>query len=154
VTKPFSARELLARIRSVMRRRTPQLADEVLEVAGLRLDPAARRASADGRDLGLWSTEFRILQFLMAHPGRVFARTRLLDEVWGDHVFVEERTVDVHIRRLRQALAPTGHDALIETVRGVGYRLRPEAPQPAHSTVTGLASLRGLSTSVPRAGAA
>jgi len=156
VAKPFSMRELLARVKAVMRRRTPQLADEVVELAGLRLDPAARRASAGDRDLQLWSTEFRLLQFFMTHPGRIFGRARLLDEVWGDHVFVEERTVDVHIRRLRQALAPSGHETLIETVRGVGYRLR-TAPPPggsAHSTVTDLARFRGVSTPVPRAKAA
>jgi two-component system phosphate regulon response regulator PhoB len=153
-------RELLARIKAVMRRRTPQLADEVVEFAGLRLDPAARRASAGGHELQLWATEFRILNFFMTHPGRIFGRARLLDEIWGDHVFVEERTVDVHIRRLRQALAPSGHETLIETVRGVGYRLRTEpVPAPAaarqiHSTVTDLARFRGLSTSVPRAKAA
>jgi two-component system phosphate regulon response regulator PhoB len=130
LTKPFSTRELLARIKAVMRRRTPQLSDDVVEFAGLRLDPAARRASAAGRDLQLWSTEFRILHFFMTHAGRVYARTRLLDEIWGDHVFVEERTVDVHIRRLRQALAPSGHETLIETVRGAGYRFRAE-PEPA-----------------------
>ena len=126
VTKPFSTRELLARIKAVMRRRTPQLSDDVVEFAGLRLDPAARRASAGGRDLQLWSTEFRILHLFMTHAGRVYARARLLDEIWGDHVFVEERTVDVHIRRLRQALAPSGHETLIETVRGAGYRFRAE----------------------------
>ena len=130
VTKPFSTRELLARIKAVMRRRTPQLSEDVVELAGLRLDPAARRASAGGRDLQLWSTEFRILHFFMTHAGRVYARARLLDEIWGDHVFVEERTVDVHIRRLRQALAPSGHETLIETVRGAGYRFRGE-PEPA-----------------------
>jgi two-component system phosphate regulon response regulator PhoB len=160
VVTPFSMRELLARIKAVMRRRTPQLADEVVEFGGLRLDPAARRASAGGRELQLWATEFRILNFFMTHPGRIFGRARLLDEIWGDHVFVEERTVDVHIRRLRQALAPSGHETLIETVRGVGYRLRTEpVPAPAaarqiHSTVTDLARFRGLSTSVPRAKAA
>ena len=155
MAKPFSMRELLARIKAVLRRRTPQLADEVVELAGLRLDPAARRASAGGRELQLWATEFRILHFFMTHPGRIFGRARLLDEIWGDHVFVEERTVDVHIRRLRQALAPSGHEALIETVRGVGYRLRTEpaaaqAVRAAHSTVTDLARFRGLSTSQPR----
>jgi two-component system phosphate regulon response regulator PhoB len=156
VAKPFSMRELLARVRAVMRRRTPQLAEEVVAIGGLSVDPAARRASAGGRDLGLWSTEFRILHYFMAHPGRIFSRARLLDEIWGDHVFVEERTVDVHIRRLRQALAPSGHDALIETVRGVGYRLRSEVPpaREARSTVTDLARFRGLSTSAPRARAA
>ncbi|HEX5612284.1 MAG TPA: phosphate regulon transcriptional regulator PhoB [Burkholderiales bacterium] len=122
VTKPFSCRELLARVKAVIRRRTPQLDDEVIEVAGIRLDPAAHTVSIEGRDIDLWSTEFRLLQFMITHPGRVYTRARLLDDVWGDHVFVEERTVDVHIRRLRLALAPTGHDSRIETVRGIGYR--------------------------------
>ncbi len=126
VTKPFSARELLARIKAVMRRRTPQLADDVVEIAGLRIDPEAHTLSADGRPIDLWTTELRLLHYFMTHPGRVHSRDRLLDEVWGENVFVEERTVDVHIRRLRQALAPTGHDKLIETVRGSGYRFKPE----------------------------
>jgi two-component system phosphate regulon response regulator PhoB len=126
VTKPFSARELLARIKAVMRRRAPQLADDVIEIAGVRIDPAAHTVSADGKPIDLWTTELRLLHYFMTHPGRVFSRARLLDEVWGEHVFVEERTVDVHIRRLRQALAPTGHDKLIETVRGTGYRFKPE----------------------------
>ncbi len=155
VTKPFSTRELLARIKALMRRRCPQLADDVVELAGLRLDPAARRVTAGERELQLWTTEFRILHFFMTHAGRVFARAKLLDEIWGDHVFVEERTVDVHIRQLRQALAPSGHDALLETVRGVGYRFRTEAEARApESTVTDLARIRGLSTSLPRACAA
>ena len=123
VTKPFSPRELLARIKAVLRRRAPELTDEPIEVSGLRLDPATHRVSAGGTQLDLGPTEFRLLHFLMAHPERVHSRTHLLDQVWGDHVFVEERTVDVHIRRLRKALEPTGHDRLIETVRGSGYRL-------------------------------
>jgi two-component system phosphate regulon response regulator PhoB len=110
-----------------MRRRAPQLADDVVEIAGLRIDPAAHQVSAGERPVDLWTTELRLLHFFMTHPGRVFSRARLLDEVWGEHVFVEERTVDVHIRRLRQALAPTGHDKLIETVRGTGYRFKPDA---------------------------
>jgi len=126
VTKPFSARELLARIKAVMRRRAPQLADDVVEIAGLRIDPAAHQVTAGEKPIDLWTTELRLLHFFMTHPGRVFSRARLLDEVWGEHVFVEERTVDVHIRRLRQALAPTGHDKLIETVRGTGYRFKPD----------------------------
>ena len=165
VTKPFSMRELLARIKAVLRRRAPQLADDIVEAHGLRLDPAARTLHAADKTVELWATEFRLLHFFMTHAGRIFGRAKLLDEVWGDHVFVEERTVDVHIRRLRQALIPTGHDALIETVRGIGYRFRPEperqeavqaapAPEEAHSTVTDLAKLRGLSTSLPRARAA
>jgi two-component system phosphate regulon response regulator PhoB len=123
VTKPFSPRELLARIKAVLRRRAPELTDEPIEIDGLRLDPATHRVNGRGQSLELGPTEFRLLHFLMAHPERVHSRTHLLDQVWGDHVFVEERTVDVHIRRLRKALEPTGHDRLIETVRGSGYRL-------------------------------
>lgn len=123
VTKPFSPRELLARINAVLRRRAPQLTDEPIEISGLRLDPVTHRVSAGGRHLELGPTEFRLMHFLMTHPERVHSRTQLLDQVWGDHVFVEERTVDVHIRRLRKALEPTTHDRLIETVRGSGYRL-------------------------------
>jgi len=124
VTKPFSPRELLARIKAVMRRRAPQLTDDLIEIAGLKLDPAAHRVTGGGREIDLWTLEFRLLHFFMTHPDRVFSRAKLLDEVWGDHVFVEERTVDVHIRRLREALSPTGHAGLIETVRGAGYRFK------------------------------
>ena len=124
VTKPFSPRELLARIKAVMRRRAPQLTDDVVEIADLKLDPVAHRVSAAGGHIGLGPTEFRMLHFFMTHPERVYSRAQLLDEVWGDHVFVEERTVDVHIRRLRQALESTRHDSLVETVRGTGYRFR------------------------------
>ncbi|TAK70540.1 MAG: phosphate regulon transcriptional regulatory protein PhoB [Betaproteobacteria bacterium] len=122
VTKPFSPRELLARIKALMRRRAPQLTDDVVEAQGLRLDPTAHRVSGNGLALDLGPTEFRLLHFFMTHAERVYSRAQLLDRVWGDHVFVEERTVDVHIRRLRQALEASGHDRLIETVRGAGYR--------------------------------
>lgn len=128
VTKPFSPRELLARIRAVLRRRSPQLTDDPVEVAGLRLDPGTHRVSGEGRPLTLGPSEFKLLHFLMTHPERVHSRAQLLDQVWGDHVFLEERTVDVHIRRLRKALEPTRHDRLIETVRGSGYRLSAEGP--------------------------
>ena len=124
LTKPFSPRELAARIKAVLRRRAPQLSDDSVELDGLRLDPAARRVSAGDRRLELSPIEFRLLHFLMTHPGRVYARSQLLDQVWGDHVYIEERTVDVHIRRLRKALEPSGHDRLIDTVRGAGYALR------------------------------
>jgi two-component system phosphate regulon response regulator PhoB len=127
VTKPYSGRELLARIKAVMRRRTPQLADDVVEIAGLQLDPAARRITAGDFEIDLWTTEFRLLHFFMTHVGRIFSRAKLLDEIWGHDAFVEERTVDVHIRRLRQGLAPSGHDKAIETVRGLGYRYRADA---------------------------
>lgn len=123
VTKPFSPRELKARIKAVLRRRAPEAAQEVLEVGTLRLDPATHRVTADGRPVNLGPTEFRLLRFLLARPERVHTRMQLLDQVWGDHVYIEERTVDVHIRRLRLALEPFAQDGLIETVRGAGYRL-------------------------------
>ena len=122
ITKPFSPRELQARIKAVLRRRAPQMTDDAVEVQGLRLDPATQRVAAGGQPLDLGPTEFRLLHFFMTHPERVHSRSQLLDQVWGDHVFVEERTVDVHIRRLRSALEPSGHDALVQTVRGTGYR--------------------------------
>jgi two-component system phosphate regulon response regulator PhoB len=126
ITKPFSPKELMARIKAVMRRRAPQLTNDTVEIGGLRLDPATHRlwGTVDGQavTLDLGPTEFRLLHFFMTHAERVHSRAQLLDQVWGDHVFVEERTVDVHIRRLRKALEPTGHDRLIETVRGSGYR--------------------------------
>jgi two-component system, OmpR family, phosphate regulon response regulator PhoB len=124
LTKPFSHRELLARIKAVVRRGAPLLDEQPVEFSGLQLDPAARRVTAGGANVKLWATEFRLLHFLMTHPDRVYSRSQLLDEVWGDHVFVEDRTVDVHIRQLRQALEPSGCDRLIETVRGAGYCLR------------------------------
>jgi len=128
LTKPFSPKELAARIKAVLRRRAPELADDVVEIAGLRLDPAGKRVTAGGKVVELGPTEFRLLHFFMTHPDRVYSRAQLLDEVWGDHVFVEERTVDVHIRRVRQVLAPSGHEGLIETVRGMGYRFRRQPP--------------------------
>ena len=127
LTKPFSPRELMARIRAVLRRKAPEALDSQVEVAGLRLDPATRRVTrhihSESREVKLGPTEFRLLHFLMTHPERVHSRAQLLDRVWGDHVFIEERTVDVHIKRLREALAPVQCSALIETVRGAGYRL-------------------------------
>ena len=124
LTKPFSPKELAARIKAVLRRRAPQLADDVVEIEGLRLDPAAKRVTAAGKAVELAPTEFRLLHFFMTHPERIYSRAQVLDLVWGDHVFIEERTVDVHIRRLRKALEPSGHDRLIDTVRGSGYGLR------------------------------
>jgi len=103
-------------------RRAPQMTDDAVEVKGLRLDPVTHRVQGNGETVDLGPTEFRLLHFFMTHAERVHSRTQLLDQVWGDHVFVEERTVDVHIRRLRSALEPTGHDGLIQTVRGTGYR--------------------------------
>jgi two-component system phosphate regulon response regulator PhoB len=123
VTKPFSPRELKARIKAVLRRKAPEAAQETLTAGALSLDPVTHRASVSGQELALGPTEFRLLQFFMARPERVHSRAQLLDMVWGDHVYIEERTVDVHIRRLRVALEPYGADGLIETVRGSGYRL-------------------------------
>ena len=124
LTKPFSPRELNARIKAVLRRRAPQLSGDAVEVEGLRLDPATHRVAAGAERIDLSPAEFKLLHFLLTHPGRVYSRAQLLDQVWGDHVYIEERTVDVHIRRLRKALEPTGHDRLIDTVRGAGYGLR------------------------------
>jgi two-component system phosphate regulon response regulator PhoB len=123
ITKPFSPRELNARIKAVLRRRAPQMTDDVVEISGLRLDPVDHRVTGNGENISLGPTEFRLLHFLLTHPERVHSRAQLLDNVWGDHVFVEERTVDVHIRRLRKALEPERMDRLIQTVRGTGYRL-------------------------------
>ena len=122
ITKPFSPKELMARIKAVLRRRAPQLTDDVIQIGSLKLDPATHRVTGNGLALTVGPTEFRLLHFFMTHTERVFSRAQLLDQVWGDHVFVEERTVDVHIRRLRKALEPSGHENHIETVRGAGYR--------------------------------
>lgn len=127
LTKPFSPKELVARIRAVLRRRLPQLADEVLQINELKLDPTTHRVtfndSGQEQRLDLGPTEFKLLRFLMANPERVHSRGQLLDRVWGDHVFVEERTVDVHIKRLRASLSVVGCENLIETIRGSGYRM-------------------------------
>jgi two-component system phosphate regulon response regulator PhoB len=135
VTKPFSPKELLARIRAVLRRKAPQALDDAVEVGGLRLDPATRRVTriVDGasREVKVGPTEFRLLHFLMTHPERVHSRAQLLDRVWGDHVFIEERTVDVHVKRLREALTAVNGAQLVETVRGAGYRLTQASALPA-----------------------
>lgn len=122
VTKPFSPRELLARIKAVLRRSAPVADEERIEVDGLALDPVAHRAWIGEDALEIGPIEFRLLRFFMTHPDRVFSREQLLDNVWGANVYVEERTVDVHVRRLRKAIAGRGHDRLIQTVRGTGYR--------------------------------
>ncbi len=136
LTKPFSTNELMARIRAVLRRRAPEALDDVVDVAGLRIDPSTRRINrqVDGRevDLKMGPTEFRLLHFFMTHPERVHSRAQLLDKVWGDHVFIEERTVDVHVKRLREALAPAQAAGMIETVRGAGYRLTQHASALQH----------------------
>jgi two-component system phosphate regulon response regulator PhoB len=122
VTKPFSPRELIARIKAVIRRTSPEQGEGVLETKGLVLDSHSHRVSANGNVLEMGPTEFRLLQFFMAHPERVYSRTQLLDMVWSRGSFVEERTVDVHIRRLRKVLENDGFDSFIQTVRGAGYR--------------------------------
>ena len=122
VTKPFSPRELMARIRAILRRHAPQMPDETVAAGGLELSPSTHRVTGKGTSVELGPTEFRLLHFFMTHAERVYSRTQLLDQVWGTQVFVEERTVDVHIRRLRAALEPVKMDNLIQTVRGSGYR--------------------------------
>ena len=126
MTKPFSPRELVARIKAVLRRRAPELSEEILESDGLSLDPTTRRVMAQAGEIILGPTEFRLLHFLMTHAERVYTRGQLLDRVWGDHVFVEDRTVDVHIRRLRKSLDVIGKEKLVQTVRGSGYRFSSE----------------------------
>lgn len=121
ITKPFSPRELVARLKAVLRRATPRGVEEAVEVEGLVLDPASHRVSAHGNAVEIGPTEYRLLQFFMTHQERAYTRSQLLDQVWGGNVYVEERTVDVHIRRLRKALGDT-HQHLIQTVRGTGYR--------------------------------
>ena len=131
LTKPFSASELLARIRALLRRQSPDSLDTAVEVGTLKLDPATRRVTSRGREVRIGPTEFKLLHFLMTHPGRIHSRTPLLDRVWGDHVFIEERTVDVHIKRLRETLTPVGCQHMIETVRGAGYLLARPLSVPA-----------------------
>ena len=120
ITKPFSTQELLARIRSVLRRRAPEQVESSVTMGPLHLDGATHRVTLSGEALKLGPTEFKLLNFLMHHSERVHSRAQLLDKVWGDHVFIEERTVDVHVKRLREALGAAG--VMVETVRGAGYR--------------------------------
>ncbi len=122
ITKPFSPRELIARIKVILRRVSPHTTDETVRAGDLKLDPASHRVDVAGEEVHLGPTEFRLLHFFMTHRNKVYSRSRLLDNVWGTNVYVEERTVDVHIRRLRKALEPTRCDRLIQTVRGAGYR--------------------------------
>ena len=129
ITKPFSTQELLARIRAVLRRRAPEQASETVTIGALALDGATHRVSWQGRQLKVGPTEFKLLNYLMKHPERVHSRSQLLDKVWGDHVFIEERTVDVHVKRLREALGPAASG--LETVRGAGYRLTAQVASPA-----------------------
>ncbi|ABC27668.1 MULTISPECIES: phosphate regulon transcriptional regulator PhoB [Hahella] len=127
ITKPFSPRELVARLKAVLRRTAVQGMETPIEVEGLRLDPVCHRVTAKGDALNMGPTEYKLLQFFMTHQERVYTRGQLLDQVWGGNVYVEERTVDVHIRRLRKALEPSHHH-LVQTVRGTGYRFSTRAP--------------------------
>lgn len=144
MAKPFSTKELLARVRAVLRRRAPEQIGGVVAVGGLSLDASTYRVTFNGQMLKLGPTEFKLLHHLMTHAERVHSRSQLLDKVWGDHVFIEERTVDVHVKRLREALG-TGAGSMIETVRGAGYRLTAQpmtasVPQPVSSALPGQAS--------------
>jgi two-component system phosphate regulon response regulator PhoB len=132
IAKPFSTRELIARIRAVLRRRTPEQVGNPLAVGALSLDPGTHRVAFDDQAVKLGPTEFKLLQYLMGHPERVHSRSQLLDKVWGDHVYIEERTVDVHVKRLRESLGQGGR--MIETVRGAGYRLTNQFEQPARTS--------------------
>ncbi len=127
ITKPFSPRELVARVKAVLRRMVPMAVDEVVVSEGLVLDPSTHKVLANDERLSLGPTEFRLLHFFMTHPERVYSRERVLDAVWGNNAYIDERTVDVHIRRLRKALTVSGYDRFIQTVRGVGYRFSGDA---------------------------
>jgi two-component system phosphate regulon response regulator PhoB len=129
VVKPFSPRELVSRVRAVFRRRAPEHSGEPLSYAPLAIDPVRHEVTVDGKPVRMGLAEFKLLKFLVGHPERVFSRTQLLDSVWGDHVFIEERTVDVHVLRLRKSLAAAGAQHLVQTVRGLGYRLSSRAEQ-------------------------
>ena len=123
ITKPFSPRELNARIKAVLRRKAPELTEDLLKINGLELDPVSHRVTGNNKPLEMGPTEFRLLHFFMSNPERVYSRSQLLDKVWGSQIFIDDRTVDVHIRRLRNILAQSQHENLIQTVRGSGYRL-------------------------------
>lgn len=122
ITKPFSPRELIARIKAVIRRISPMADDELIDIQGLTLDPTSHRVMAGETPLDMGPTEYKLLHFFMTHPERVYSREQLLNHVWGTNVYVEDRTVDVHIRRLRKALEISGHERMVQTVRGTGYR--------------------------------
>jgi two-component system phosphate regulon response regulator PhoB len=123
ITKPFSPRELNARIKAVLRRKAPELTEDILKINGLELNPVSHRVTGNNKLLEMGPTEFRLLHFFMSNPERVYSRSQLLDKVWGSQIFIEDRTVDVHIRRLRNILTQSEHENLIQTVRGSGYRL-------------------------------
>jgi two-component system phosphate regulon response regulator PhoB len=122
IAKPFSPREMVARVNAVLRRSRPETPSDQIEIGGLRIDSISHRVTANGQRLEIAPTEFRLLHYLMSHAERAFTRSQLLDQVWGEQIYVEERTVDVHVRRLRKSLEDTGHDSLLQTVRGIGYR--------------------------------
>ena len=122
ITKPFSPRELNARIKAVLRRKAPELTEDLLKINGLELDPVSHRVTGNNKPLEMGPTEFRLLHFFMSNPERDYSRSQLLDKVWGSQIFIEDRTVDVHIRRLRNILAQSQHENLIQTIRGSGYR--------------------------------
>lgn len=126
ISKPFSPKELVARIKAVLRRASPLKEDAICQFEELKLDASSHRVSVNNRNVDMGPTEFKLLQFLMTHPERVYSRTQLLDYVWGSNVYIEDRTVDVHIRRLRKALGDHGYDHFIQTVRGAGYRFSPQ----------------------------
>nr|WP_145549488.1 phosphate regulon transcriptional regulator PhoB [Variovorax boronicumulans] len=132
IAKPFSTKELLARIRAVLRRRAPEQAGGSVQIGALLLDSSTHRVSFDGQPLKMGPTEFKLLHYLMQHAERVHSRSQLLDRVWGDHVFIEERTVDVHVKRLREALGAAG--PMVETVRGAGYRITAQPVVPVTTT--------------------
>jgi len=123
ITKPFSPKELNARIKAVLRRKAPELTEDILKINGLELNPVSHRVTGNNKPLEMGPTEFRLLHFFMSNPERVYSRSQLLDKVWGSQIFIEDRTVDVHIRRLRNILTQSQHENLIQTVRGSGYRL-------------------------------
>ncbi|WP_105903338.1 phosphate regulon transcriptional regulator PhoB [Vibrio gangliei] len=127
ITKPFSPKELVARLKAVIRRVSPTALEDVIDVQGLKLDPVSHRVTANDAPLDMGPTEFKMLHFFMTHQERVYSREQLLNNVWGTNVYVEDRTVDVHIRRLRKALETAGHDKLVQTVRGAGYRFSTRA---------------------------
>lgn len=123
LTKPFSPRELIARIKSLLRRSQPEASQDIIKMNNLQLNTGSYRVEGNGQTIDLGPTEFKLLRFFMENPDRVFSREQVLNNVWGDNVYVEERTVDVHIRRLRKALEKTQHQDMVQTVRGAGYRL-------------------------------
>ncbi|MGE5339749.1 MAG: phosphate regulon transcriptional regulator PhoB [Gemmatimonadota bacterium] len=129
VVKPFSPRELVSRVRAVFRRRAPEKSGETISYGSLAIDPVRHEVTVDGKPVPIGLAEFKLLKFMLVQPERVFTRGQLLDGVWGDHVFIEERTVDVHVLRLRKALAAAGAQHLIQTVRGLGYRLSARVEQ-------------------------